>query len=305
MRLCRHPYVMAATSVLAVVVASAADARPEYLVKFQADPMRRVEQDGCGTCHVKPDGGGARNDFGTAFDGATRDFTPLLRASFPEYFTVATAKLPDGTTFYMSDPSSKVIVVERQQQKVVVNVADLAAPAAAALPTATNRMTFFVSSHGVEHGGRLGGLAGADRLCQQLAAKVGAADRPWRAYLSTSFKGRPAVNAGDRIGAGPWHNQAGVLVGRGAIELHQRGTLPAEILLTEAGGPVAASVPVVTGTLPSGMADIARTCSNWTANSGGEAAARQPGGAWNGGGTVSCAVSTAAEAPRLYCFSPE
>ncbi len=305
MRLSRHFHVLATTWLLAAVVATDADARPEYLAKFQADPMRRAERDGCGTCHVKPDGGGARNDFGTAFDGATRDFTPLLRASFPEYFTVASAKLPDGTTFFMSDPSSKVIVVERAEKKVVVTVADIAVPAVAPLPPASNRMTFFVSSHGVEHGGRLGGLAGADRLCQQLAAKAGAADRPWRAYLSTSFKGQPAVNAGDRIGAGPWHNQAGVLVGRGVVELHQRSSLPDGVLLTETGDPVAAGVPIVTGTLPTGMADLARNCSNWTADAGGEAAARQPGGAWNGGGTVSCAAAPAAEAPRLYCFSPE
>jgi len=107
-------------------VASDASARPEFLVKYRADPMRRADRDGCDTCHIKTEGSGARNDFGTAFDGATRDFTPLLRASFPEYFTVASARLPDGTTFFMSDPWSKTIVVERQKQKVVVNVADIA-----------------------------------------------------------------------------------------------------------------------------------------------------------------------------------
>ncbi len=91
----------------ALGAAQPALARPEYLVKFQSDPMRRAEVDGCGTCHVKPEGGGARNDFGTAFDAATRDITPLLRATFPKYFDVASAKLPDGTTFFMSDPQSR------------------------------------------------------------------------------------------------------------------------------------------------------------------------------------------------------
>ena len=49
-------------------------------------------------------------------------------------------------------------------------------------------------------GGNLGGLAGADKHCQALAAKAGAANRTWRAYLSTSM---PDVNARDRIGSGP------------------------------------------------------------------------------------------------------
>ena len=86
-------------------------------------------------------------------------------------------------------------------------------------------MSFFVTSEGVAQGGHLGGLAGADRQCQTLAKAVGAADRTWRAYLSTSFKGAPAANAGDRIGAGPWYNAKGVLVARGPIDLHKKGAL--------------------------------------------------------------------------------
>ena len=41
---------------------------------------------------------------------------------------------------------------------------------------------FFVTS--AMHNGNLGGLAGADAECQQLAAAVGAGNRTWRAYLS-------------------------------------------------------------------------------------------------------------------------
>lgn len=304
MNLIRVRRVGAAVWLLLAVSTTHAAARPDYLVKLQADPMRRAEVDGCGTCHVKPEGGGARNDLGTAFDAAGRDITPLLRASFPQYFNVASAKLPDGTTFFMADPASRVVVIERQQQKVAVNVADIATPKAAPLPPAPNRMTFFVSSHGLERGGQLGGLAGADRLCQTLAKAVGAADRPWRAYLSTSFQGQPAVNAGDRIGGGPWHNQAGVLVARGPVDLHQKATLPAALFLTEKGEPVAPAVPVFTGTLPTGLADVDRTCANWTTNAAGEAAAGSPGTAWNATMTASCGMPPGPAAPRLYCFSP-
>lgn len=292
----------AASGLLVCALAATADARPDYLAKFQADPMRRAEVDGCGTCHIKPEGGGARNDFGSAFDAATREFTPLFRANFPKYFNVATATLPDGTTFFMSDPASRVVVIERQHQKVVVNVADIATPKTVPLPPAATRMTFFVTSRGVERGGRIGGLAGADAFCQNLATAAGAGDRVWRAYLSTTFRKAPAVNAGDRIGGGPWHNAAGALVARGPIDLHQRAMLPAGLPLTEKGDAVAAGVPVYTGTQANGMAALEQTCANWTASAG-EAAAGQADGPWNAGRTASCEPPAGAEAPRLYCFA--
>jgi hypothetical protein len=288
----------------ALVVAGAspvASARPEYLAKFQADPMRRASVNGCGTCHVKPDGGGARNDFGAAFDAANRDITPLLRASFPQEFEVASAKLPDGTTFFMADPTSRIVVVERGKDKLAVNVTELTAPKAAPVPPAATRMTFFVSSRGADKGGRLGGLAGADRLCQDLARAVDAVDRTWRAYLSTSFKGEPSVNAGDRIGSGPWHNAKGDLVARGPLDLHHRGALPAALFLTETGDPVPTGTPVYTGTLASGLADVERTCANWTSSGDGQAAIGMVGAAW----TARSAACRAAEStpPRLYCFA--
>lgn len=280
-----------------------AEARPDYLAKFQADAMRRAESNGCGTCHVKPDGGGARNDFGTAFDAANRDITPLLRASFPQHFSVASVALPDGTTFFMSDPASRVVVVEREKQKVVVNVADLVAPKAAPVPAAATRMTFFVSSRAVDQGGRLGGLAGADRFCQDLAKAAGASDRTWRAYLSTSYKGQPAVNAGDRIGSGPWHNAAGELVARGPLDLHHRTRLAESVFRTERGEAVAAGTVVLTGTTPSGLAAIDQACANWTGSGEGAAAAGRVGAGWNGSDTASCAPASMDSAPRLYCFA--
>src|ERR1700747_3745140 len=71
-------------------------------------------------------------------------------------------------------------------------------------------MNFFVTSEPIGDGGNLGGLAGADRHCQTLAAAVGAGNRSWHAYLSTQARpGRPAVNARDRIGTGPWFNFQG------------------------------------------------------------------------------------------------
>ena len=65
-------------------------------------------------------------------------------------------------------------------------------------------MGFFLTSKGLANGANLGGLAGADQHCQSLAQAAGAGSRTWRAYLSTRVSGNTAaVNARDRIGAGP------------------------------------------------------------------------------------------------------
>src|SRR5215470_10886499 len=82
-------------------------------------------------------------------------------------------------------------------------------------------MTFFVTSVGGGKGGDLGGLAGADAHCQELAAAVGGGNKTWHAYLSTQARpGQPAVNARDRIGTGPWYNSKRVPVSDTQSELH-------------------------------------------------------------------------------------
>jgi hypothetical protein len=53
-------------------------------------------------------------------------------------------------------------------------------------------MTFFVTSAGSGKGADLGGLAGADQLCQRLAQSAGAGNHTWRAYLSAqAVDGQP------------------------------------------------------------------------------------------------------------------
>src|SRR5256885_10166797 len=83
-----------------------------------------------------------------------------------------------------------------------------------------SNMTFFVTSAGPGKGGELGGLAGADQHCQQLAQAAGAGSRTWRAYLSVSAMGNTAaVNARDRIGAGPWRDAKGAVIAQSVDEL--------------------------------------------------------------------------------------
>src|SRR5471032_357536 len=82
-------------------------------------------------------------------------------------------------------------------------------------------MSFFVTSVGEGKGADLGGLAGADKHCQTLAASAGAGSKTWHAYLST--QGAGAVNARDRIGKGPWANAKGVVVAASVDDLHSAG----------------------------------------------------------------------------------
>ena len=120
-------------------------------------------------------------------------------------------------------------------------------------------MTFFVASVGSGEGADLGGLDGADSLCQSLAAEVGAGDRTWHAYLST--QGPNAVNARDRIGTGPWHNAQGTLIGNNVEELHGMGhRFTVMTVIDERGRRIPGSgyVPnrhdVLTGSQPDGTA---------------------------------------------------
>ena len=61
-------------------------------------------------------------------------------------------------------------------------------------------MGFFVTSVGSGNGGNLGGIVGADRRCQTLAAAAGGGNRIWHRTSSTRAN---AVNARERIGTGP------------------------------------------------------------------------------------------------------
>ena len=150
--------------------------------------------------------------------------------------------------------------------------------ACASSPAMQNGMSFFVSSVGSGKGGDLGGLEGADRLCQSLAANVGTGSRTWRAYLSTTGPG--GVNARDRIGRGPWRNANGVVIATDLAQLHGSNNLSKQTALTEAGAIVngGGDTPnmhdILTGSQPDGTAIAGSddsTCGNWT--KGGEGAA--------------------------------
>jgi hypothetical protein len=184
-------------------------------------------------------------------------------------------------------------------------------------------MTFFITSVGSGKGADFGGLTGADRHCQALATAAGAGNRTWRAYLSA--QGSPAVNARDRIGAGPWQNAKGVVVAKNVAELHGTNNLTKQTALNEKGGVVNGrgdspnQHDILTGTQPDGTAFAGgddRTCGNWTKSGEGAAMVghhdrmglneEPPAKSWNSShpsrGCSDDALRGTGGAGLIYCF---
>ncbi|MFP5379280.1 MAG: lectin [Vicinamibacteria bacterium] len=187
-------------------------------------------------------------------------------------------------------------------------------------------MSFFVTSVGPGNGGNLGGLAGADKHCQTLAAAAGAGGKTWRAYLSQTAAGAtPTVNARDRIGAGPWYNARGVLIASNLADLHEdRNNVRKATALDEKGAEVkgVGDTPnqhdILTGSdsqgraLP-GAAQVT-TCNNWTsadpthrAMVGHHDRLGGPNASWNAvHSSAGCAQENLVKtggAGLLYCFA--
>lgn len=185
-------------------------------------------------------------------------------------------------------------------------------------------MSFFVTSTGSGKGADFGGLEGADRHCQALAAPAGAGQRTWRAYLSTQGPG--AVDARSRIGRGPWRNAKGVVVARSVEELHGENNLSKQTALDEKGelvngrGDQPNRHDILTGSQPDGTAyaDAAdHTCRNWTSSGEGSAQLGHhdrlglrddaPSRSWNSShpspGCSDEALRSTGGAGLLYCFA--
>src|SRR5262249_14350563 len=129
---------------------------------------------------------------------------------------------------------------------------------------------FFITSKGPGKGGDLGGLAGADQLCQLLGAAAGAGAQTREGELSTP--GARALDARDRIGAGPWKNAKGIIIAKDLAELHGANNINKQTALTEKGdtvngrGDTPNTHDILTGSQPDGTAFAAaedRTCGNW------------------------------------------
>jgi hypothetical protein len=193
--------------------------------------------------------------------------------------------------------------------------------------------SFFITSAGKGDGANYGGIAGADAYCAQMAKAGGLqtpAGRTWRAYLSQPASGgQPAVNARDRIGAGPWYNARGALIAQNVADLHgdvqrDRNQINKSNALSETGMPINGrgdkpnQHDIITGSDSLGRAiagDMDMTCSNYSSNADGKGAVMLGHHDRDGGGNTSwnaahpsrgCSqpnlVGTGG-AGMLYCFA--
>lgn len=188
----------------------------------------------------------------------------------------------------------------------------------------SNPMSFFVTSAGSGQGANLGGLAGADAHCEKLASAVGAGDKGWRAYLSTT--GAAGVNARERIGSGPWVNAKGVTIASDVASLHGNNNLTKQTALTEKGdvingrGDTPNTHDILTGSTADGRAvagDGDSTCGNWTKSGEGSAWVGhhdriglrddEPSRSWNAShpsrGCSQEALKATGGAGLFYCFA--
>lgn len=181
--------------------------------------------------------------------------------------------------------------------RIVLTVAGSLVLAAVGVTTvvaqSSSRTSFFVTSVGLGKGADLGGLAGADAHCADLAKKAGLKRTSWRAYLSAvptkdkDGKDVPGVDAIQRIGSGPWYNAKGQLIAKRPSDLtgFTQATITAKTALTEKGDEIpgrAAALAktgpnqhdILTGSDPAGRYSTAAgdtTCGNWTKSGDGSA----------------------------------
>jgi hypothetical protein len=190
-------------------------------------------------------------------------------------------------------------------------------------------MGFFITSTTPTGSGNLGGLSGADKICQDLAAGAGASSRTWRAYLSTQpGPAGPGEDARNRIGRGPWYNAKNVLIAANVEDLHgdnarDRNNIQKSAALTEKGELIkgAGDTPnehdILTGSDSEGRAfpaGLDSTCNNWTSD-GDDHRAMLGHADRTGGGNVSwnsVHMSAGCSKPKLvqtggaghlYCFA--
>jgi hypothetical protein len=194
-----------------------------------------------------------------------------------------------------------------------------------------SKTTFFVTSD-TSKTGKLGGLAAADKRCQDLAVKAGIGDHTFHAYLSTA-----AENARARIGSGPWVNSKGVTLATDLDALHASSLKGDHTLFIDENGmeidgqwnssPEADwstttgksnQHDIFTGSKPDGTVQTGATCMDWTSDAAadkgqvGHSDGMGPGMAtsgnfssWNSAHAGSSCAETwkAGGAGRLYCFA--
>ena len=149
------------------------------------------------------------------------------------------------------------------------------------------------------HGGNLGGLRGADLICQGLAkdASLPGTYKAWLSDTTDSPSSRFVPSSG------PYQLVNGTTIAATFRDLTD-GTLSALIDLTETGGRVGSNPVAWTHTLINGTpgGDVTVSCENWNTSApagprGNAGLATASGASWTAAGSSLCSI------PRhLYCF---
>ena len=144
-------------------------------------------------------------------------------------------------------------------------------------PTGTGPTIGFFVTSAKSATGNLGGLRGADNICQTLATAAGAGSKRWRAYLSVerdADNGNRPTDARSRIGNGPWYNASLTLVANNVTELHARRG-DAALFVDErgqringqwTGSPSPVEHDIMTGSNADGTLMTGFTCGDWTSD---------------------------------------
>src|ERR1700688_2243018 len=160
---------------------------------------------------------------------------------------------------------------------VAITFLGSAALLAQAQQPAPPAMSFFIAANPTATG-ILGGIAGADKICQRAAAAAGGTNfnHTWHAYLSQEPRGgTPRLNARDRIGTGPWYNAKGQMIAGDVADLHgdqqrDRNNIQRATALDARGNEIPGGEhDILTGSDSLGRAFIDgndHTCNNWTSD---------------------------------------
>jgi hypothetical protein len=195
-------------------------------------------------------------------------------------------------------------------------------------PIPTEKFSFFVTSLEAmrelsknENGfggdlryGEATGLAGADKICTEIAEKSmpGSSAKVWRAFLSAKAGGPngEVVHAKDRIGEGPWYDRTGRVIAMDLSSLLQTrpgGADPAIIdnLPNERGEPNRTSEEVdnhdtLTGSNERGEYSGGETCSDWTTTMNPASTGTQQGGPRGGGRGPMCGHTWPAQSGQSW-----
>lgn len=209
---------------------------------------------GCGG----DDGGSGDTENATGSGGETTQSEPANPSAGP---TTDPAESSDGSTPMPGTSDSDDTTGIADDTGSTGAAADSSSGSAAC-----EGMSFFATSTGSGAlGGNLGGLRGADAICQTHAEAAGQGGCTWHAYLSTADE-----DARDRIGTGPWQNAMGEVIADDVESLHADGLSNGDPqhVLDENGVEVPGDEhDILTGSNEDGTVLEGSTCADWTSDS--------------------------------------